>query len=56
MKKLSFIFSLLIACSVFAAELPNIPDDPIKVLQFNFRGQWLPSADPTQIGPENYRV
>lgn len=54
MKKLP-LFLILIASIAFAADLPNVADDPIETLQFSFKGQWLPSADPLQIGPENYR-
>ncbi len=56
MKRLLFSLLILFGTVALAQELPNIPDDKIETLQFNFRGQWLPSSDPTQIGPENYRV
>ena len=54
------IFLILALClpvsSQQQAQLPQVPDQPIETLQFAFNGQWLPSADPAQIGPENYRI
>ena len=54
------IFLILVLCipvsSQQQAQLPQVPDQQIESLQYDFRGQWLPSADPAQIGAENYRV
>jgi len=58
MKKILSILLLIFLCvtPVISEEFPQIPDQPIETLQFQFNGQWMPSADPLQIGPENYRV
>ena len=60
MKKLLSIICLFIALIGFQVtaqgELAQTPDQPIETLQFPFNGQWMPSADPLQVGPENYRV
>lgn len=58
MKKLLSILFLCfaLASSPMAQELPQVPDQAIEALQFPFNGQWMPSVDPLQIGPENYRV
>ena len=61
MKKifLSILLIAVLCIPVFSqqqAQLPQVPDQQIETLQFTFNGQWFPSADPAQIGPENYRV
>ena len=34
--------------------IPPAPDAQDQTLQFFFKGAWLPSIDPAEIGPENY--
>uniref|UniRef100_A0A6M3J4C2 Putative structural protein n=1 Tax=viral metagenome TaxID=1070528 RepID=A0A6M3J4C2_9ZZZZ len=57
MKRLSLFLALILSASIlFAQELPQVPDDILYELQFQFNGQWLPSVDPSLIGPENYQT